>query len=168
MLRLEAMNFIDEQMRPRWPKPGWNPTPEQIADLVVWLSSPDITYEIARLAVREHAGSKEGGFGKPKIHHLRTALNNFRPKQETKTEQPDPTVFVMYEGGGRGTLLAGYHFPIIVRPGDNAMKAAERMRSAHEERVGGEWKVYSDATYPQMNGMRHEFYAKRTEQTGGE
>ena len=161
MDRITAQHFFDNQVKTRWP--DWEPEGVEVSDWLFWIGKTD--EDTALQAIREHVA--ESRWKRPTLSKFRTYVRLKAPPGE-KTEQPDPTVFVMYEGGGRGTLLAGYHFPIIVRPGDNAMKAAERMRSAHEERVGGEWKVYSDATYPQMNGMRHEFYANRTEQKGSE
>ena len=157
MLRLEAMNFIDEQMQTRWP--DWNPTAEQIADWAIWLGPYD--FGTARNAVREHIGSS--AFNKrPNAQKLRALLAKFQPgKAQEKTEQPDPTVFVMYEGGGRGRTLAGYFFPIITLPGVDVMKAAGIMRAKHEEGFGGTCKVYAETSHSEMAKMRSEFHERR-------
>ncbi len=157
MLRLEAMNFIDDQMQARWP--DWKPTAEQIADWAVWLGP--YTFETARNAVREHIGSSR--FNKrPNAAALRSLLAKFQPrKEQEKTEQPEPAVFVMYEGGGRGTMLAGYFFPIITLPGVVVTTAAQHMRGKHKDGFGGTWKVYAETTHSEMTKIRREFHKRR-------
>ena len=161
MLRLEATDFIDEQMQTRWP--DWKPTAEQVADWAIWLGPYD--FDAARNAVREHIGSSTFN-KKPNAQKLRALFAKFQPrKDEEKTEQPEPTVFVMYEGGGGGTTLAGYFFPIMTLPGVDVMKAAEHMRAKHEGGFGGTWKVYAEATHYEMTKMRSEFQKKRVNAT---
>lgn len=72
----------------------------------------------------------------------------------------------MYEGGGRGTKLAGYYFPIFTLPGVDVMKAAEYMRGKHEAGFGGTWKVYAETTHSVMAKMRSEFHKVRVNTQG--
>ena len=159
MQRSEGMKFIEEQMRPRWP--DWNPNGEQMSDWAMWLSPYD--YGTAKNAIREHAGSSR--FNKrPNPAALRSLLAKFQPtKEQVGQEQPEPTVFVMYEGGGRGTTLAGYFFPIITLPKVDVMKAAQHMRGKHEDGFGGTWKVYAETTHSDMAKMRSEFHKARVD-----
>ncbi len=113
-------------------------------------------------AIREHAS--EARWKRPTLGKFRTLVRLKEPPKE-KVEQPEPTVFVMYEGGGRGTTLAGYFFPIFTLPGVNVMNAAEHMRGKHEGGFGGEWKVYAETTHSEMANMRSEFQKKRVNAT---
>lgn len=145
-------------MKPRWP--DWQPTDEQMEDWVAWLSPFD--WGPAKNAVREHIGS-QGRFNKcPNPTQLRALLVKFHSTQADKPKgPPDPTIFVVYEGGGRGALKPGYFFPIIVLPHEQhlIMKAAENARAKREGAIGGEWKVYSESTHQAMVDMRNEIRA---------
>lgn len=157
MQRDEAMTFISQQMETRWP--DWKPNAEQLADWAKWLGPYE--WDAAKNAVREHAGSQT--FNKrPNPAKVRPLLAKFQPPQEQGTKsKPDNTIFVMYEGGGRGTLSAGYYYPIIVSPREQhlIMKAAENGRKYHEDRYGGIWKVYTETTAAAMNKIRSDFHS---------
>ncbi len=161
MLRAEAANFVNDQMRTRWPE--WKPSSQQLSDWAMWLGPYD--YQNATNAVREHIGS-QGRFNKrPNPTALRALLAKFQPRDEAdKTALPEDTVFVLYAGGGIGTLQAGFFFPIIVKCG-NIMRIAEQVRAARQARIGGEWRVYSDTADKDMVKLRREMRIELTKGT---
>ncbi len=154
MDKIAAQFFFDRQVQPRWP--DWQPEGVEISDWVFWIGKTD--EDTALSAIREHASGSR--WKRPTLGKFRTLVRLKAPPKE-KVEQPEPTVFVMYEGGGLGTTLAGYFFPIITLPGVDVMKAAEHMRAKHEGGFGGTWKVYAEATHYEMTKMRSEFQKKR-------
>ena len=121
-----------------------------------WIAKTD--EDTALSAIREHAS--EARWKRPTLGKFRALVRLKAPRKE-KVEQPEPTVFVLYEGGGRGTTLPGYFLPIITLPGVNVMRAAEHMRGKHENGFGGEWKVYAETTHFEMVKMRSEFHERR-------
>lgn len=154
MEQIAANYFFDKQVLPRWP--DWKPEDVEISDWVFWIGKAD--EDTALSAIREHASQTR--WKRPTLGKFRT-LVRLKAPPKGKSEQRDPTVFLMYEGGGHGPRLSGYFFPIITLPGVNVMKAAQYMRGKHEEFYGGEWKVYAESTYREMNDMRNNFYARR-------
>ncbi len=154
MDRISAQHFFDNQVKTRWP--DWEPEGVEVSDWLFWIGKTD--KDTALQAIREHVA--ESRWKRPTLGKFRTYVQLKSPAKG-KTDQADPTVFVMYEGEGCKPLLAGYHFPIIVCSGKGVMKAAESAREECEQRIGGTWKVYSDATYQQMSKIRDEFHRRR-------
>ena len=148
MLQVEAMTFIEEQMRPRFQ--DWEPNREQIADWIAWLKpySP----ETARNALREHVGTLRYN-KRPVPSKLRPLLAKFHPADNSPKPKPENTVFIWYEGGGDTTLQAGYFFPVCTKH-SNVMLVAEQERLRHQENHGGEWMIYQDTTGRAMVKMR--------------
>ncbi len=145
-------------MKPRWP--DWQPTDEQVEDWVMWLHP--FTWESAKNAVREHAGSQTYN-KRPNPAKLRALLAKYQPQKEEEKGHPEDTVFVMYEGGGPTKRLAGFYMPVVVKPHEQhlLMKAAENLRKWHEDHYGGIWKIYERTTNTEMSKMRFEFHKAR-------
>ena len=109
MDQIAANYFFDKQVQPRWP--DWHPEDVEISDWVFWIAKTDENTALS--AIREHASGTR--WKRPTLGKFRELVCLKAPRKEN-VEQPDPTVFVMYEGGGRGTTLPGYFFPIITAP----------------------------------------------------
>ncbi len=150
---IESDTFFLNEVKARFGK--WTPGEAEVSDWLFYLKGMDES--VALKAIREQKA--ETRYNTPALSTFRAKARGFMPHKE-ETKKPDDTVFVMYEGGGRGTLLAGYYLPIVVSPKEMHLvgKAAERTRQMHEDRVGGIWKVYTNATSKQMNDIRHGFY----------
>lgn len=154
MNNIEADNFFENEVQGRFSK--WEPEEAEIRDWLFYIKGMD--WDIALKAIREY--KSESRYNAPALSVFRVKARGFMPPKE-KVAQPDPTIFVMYEGSGRGALQPGYFFPIIVLPHEQhlIMKAAEKARAKREEAIGGEWKTYSETTHQVMVGMRNEIRA---------
>ncbi len=149
MNQIEADNFFEREVQGRFSK--WKPEAAEISDWMYWLKGMD--RGAALQAIREHKA--ESRFNTPALSTFRQKVGKFAPVIE-KPPPPEDSVFIMYEGGGRGTLQAGFFFPVVVQPHEQhlLMKAAENVRRHHQEWYGGEWKVYAETTPPAMAKMR--------------
>lgn len=162
MLSIEAGNFIEKEMKPRWP--DWKPNTAQVADWTLWLNP--YSWEVAQNAVREHAGTQTYN-KRPNAAKLRPLLAKYQPHTTVeKKGMADPTVFIFYAGGGRGTLLSGYFFPVIVLPHEQSriMQAAANERGKREEAYGGDWQVHQDTTHSAMVKLRRAEDVQRIEE----
>ncbi len=146
---IEADNFLENEVRGRFSK--WKPESAEIRDWLFFIKGMD--WDVALRAIREH--KSESRYNAPALSTFRAKACNFAPPKE-QVAVPEDAVFVMYEGGGRGPLQAGFFFPVIVQPHEQHLlgKAAENVRRHHAERYGGEWKVYSPTTPVAMAKMR--------------
>ena len=156
MNSIEADNFFENEVRGRFTK--WEPGEAEVSDWLFWLKGMD--WGIALSAIREH--KSESRYNAPALSVFRVKARGFMPPKE-KTARPDDTIFVMYEGGGRGTLSSGSYFPVVVRPKEQGliMKAAENARKYYEDCYGGIWKVYEQTTSAEMGKMRTGIRAAR-------
>lgn len=154
MNSVEASNFFENHVRGRFSK--WEPETAEIDDWLFYIKG--VEWDIALKAIREH--KSESRYNTPALSTFRAKARGFMPPKE-KVARPHDTVFVMYDGGGVGTLQPGYYFPVIVLPHEQhlIMKAAENARAKREENVGGTWKIYSQTTPRQMAKMQNEIWA---------
>lgn len=161
MDNISANSFFEQHVKARWP--DWQPSGVEISDWLFWIGRVD--ENTALQSIREHRG--QSNWKRPVLAKFRALVRLKSPAVE-KVEQPEPTAFVMYEGGGRGTLLAGYFFPIIVPPNkvDKTMRIAENVRQYYENRNGGLWKVYAETSNSAMAKMRHGYYEGRANTKG--
>ncbi len=161
MNSIETLNFFEKHVQGRFSK--WEPEPAEIDDWLFFLKG--MPEDIALRAIREHKA--ESRYNTPALSTFRAKARNFMAPKEKGTV-PDDSVFVMYEGGGRGLLQAGFFLTVIVRPHEQhlLMKAAQNVRQHHAERYGGEWKVYAETTPDAMAKMRHDIRAAIIEGQG--
>jgi hypothetical protein len=157
------MNSIDSDqiisdMQAVWT--NWKPTDHERG---IWLSVfRRYDFDVGKKAIKEAAMATD--YYKPPRKSIFDLLNRYQPKaQQDRTgpkDQPEPTVFVMYEGDGDITLQPGYFFPIITRFGVDEMRAAEAERIRRIENYGGMWKVYQGTSHAEMIKIRHEMRAE--------
>ncbi len=154
MNHIEADNFFENEVRGRFSK--WEPESAEVSDWLFYIKSMD--WDIALRAIREHKSKSR--YNAPALSVFRSKARGFMPPKE-KVARAGDTVFVMYEGGGRGSLQAGFYFPVIVLPHEQHLirKAAENVRAEYETRYGGEWKIYTETTPVIMTKMRHDIRA---------
>ncbi len=145
---IEADNFLENEVRGRFSK--WKPESAEIRDWLFFIKG--MTEDVALRAIREH--KSESRYNAPALSTFRAKARSFMPPKE-HVAVPEDSVFILYEGGGQGTLVAGYFFPVIIKMG-NIMKIAEQVRARHEQRTGGIWKVYSQTTHQVMVQLRFE------------
>ena len=150
---MEADTFFEREVRGRFSK--WKPEPAEISDWLFWLKGMD--EDPALRAIREH--KSESRYNTPALSTFKAKVAAFSPHKE-RPEQPEDSVFILYEGGGQGTLVAGYFIPVIIKAG-NIMKIADQVKTRMErwvdgEKFGGDWKVYSETTHQAMVQLRFE------------
>lgn len=161
MNSIEASNFFDNHVQGRFSK--WEPESAEVDDWLFYIKG--MAWDVALKAIREHKSSYR--YNAPALSVFRTKARGFMPTPE-KVERPGNTVFVFYEGGGRGTLQPGFFIPIIVLPHEQhlVMKAAENTLKMYQEGTGGEWKIYSPTTSGKMIKMRADIRGAIVNRTG--
>jgi len=147
MNALEAEQFIDNELIPRWP--DYRFSPAELADWKFYLTP--FTYDSAITAIRGHAAKQEYT-RKPVLSAFRQIARTFSGER-LSAGPPDATLFVACTGGGR--LGAGFFFPVHTRPGVNESTAAKVTRGRNAELYGGEWVVY-ESTHAAMTNWRRE------------
>jgi len=150
------MNQIDARacvtyMEQLWT--NWRPTD---AETNFWCGVISIydNEENVKRAIDE--AKKSSDFSKPPAKKLNDLLRVHNMRQRAKVEQPEPTVFLFYEGGGLTKLQAGYFAPVIPARGVAMGEAIESMKLNVTETYGGMWKVYEQTDHSAMIKLRCE------------
>ena len=163
MTKTEASNFVDNLLRPLHAK--WLPTTTELSAWI-YLFLP-FDWDVAKLAVQQ--AWRESNFNTPARKLILEKCRDLQQKQPAKEKLPDkePSVFVLYRGGGRDTLRAGFFQPILFLdadwPDDDDVvkQAAERMKERLEKAHGGEWKVIQATNYGKMGRIRSDMQLSR-------
>jgi hypothetical protein len=146
MQHAEALQFIDEEMRTRWPH--WQPTSMQITDWAGWLRP--FRWESARNALRRYASEAKYG-REPEPGRLLAVLRTFGAEPVDESETPDPAeikkTWLLYMGGGPGRLQPGWFTEAHETPEARA-KQKERLSILYTN--GGEWHIVEGMTERQM------------------
>ncbi len=157
MNQFDADIFIDNEIKPRWPK--WAPTPTIISDWSGNIRAYD--YDLLKQAVKQHRAKSTWNDPQwPKITELAALL---MPKNKEVHDRDEPTIFVMCVE--RGFEMDKGHY--TCQPGSYRSCTdehnAQKLRDRHTDLYGGEWEVFSRHTEKQMMAMRKEFSDERKE-----
>lgn len=148
MNQIEAKSLTD-LMTQLWP--NWAPTE---AELRLWnFEFCKYSESPARKALQE--ASFRSNFKTPPRKTIRELLQVHEPIRRSRAMADEPSIFAMYHGGGEGTLLAGYYYPVRCHDGP-VMDAAQRDIRLREESIGGQWRVYEQTTNSKMRALRKE------------
>ena len=161
MNSIEAIDTV-HYMKKIWP--NWKPTDEEMD---VWADK--FRGHDEQTAVRAIKEAKfRTNFNSPPAKEINSLLKEYHPTtQRLNVEQPEPTVFLFYEGGGPGTLQAGYFAPVIPGKKTEMPKAIESMKMHMIETYGGAWKVYMETNHRAMIKMRNEARASQVDKKAG-
>jgi hypothetical protein len=124
MMHVEAQEFIDREMRTRWP--DWDPTAAQVSDWIEWLRPHPIA--IALSAVRQHAAESRWKIPAPdKI--LAACKASLRPTARREDRGIVPTYLVLDDPGCPPVGKRGWMISIV------AVDAAGRQSQDSYERI---------------------------------
>jgi hypothetical protein len=155
MRRDEAQKFIDEEMRSRWPH--WESTPAQITDWVSWLMP--YGWDAAKSAMRRYISDAKYG-REPDPGRLMATLRAYAPAVgDTRNDEGDPAVtlhrmWIVYMGGGKGTLQPGYFTAAPSTP-ERRAELVKRLKSVYTGDEG-EWLIMENTTAREMIDARFE------------
>jgi len=115
MMHIEAQDFIDREMRTRWP--DWEPTTAQIADWVQWLLPHGVSAALD--AVRQHAAESRWKVPTPKDILAALKPRTARPFGRNADERPIPTTcLVLTDPGYPPVGRRGWLFELVTCDAD--------------------------------------------------
>ena len=165
MLKIEADRFIEEVMRPLWPK--WEPTGIMVSLWCKWLSPYD--WQPAKRAVESH--KRDSRLNEPVGKSVIVLAEQYMPtasKKTTTVPNMEPLRFIYAAtdcpGGPKAGTIINFHLPEPSNDEEVWQKAAEQMAVAYTHENGGLWLV-GRGGYAAANRTRYEIHMENKNKT---